>query len=83
MNRSGSRSPVASGHRRHQGKNVEVVDAVAVMETARSIKSLGEIELMKASVDVAQQGMRAMQTGNLRVRRDGECALVNFAPNQY
>ncbi len=44
-----------------RAQEIQVVDAVPVMEVARSIKSSGEIELMKSSVDVAQQGMAAMQ----------------------
>ncbi len=40
---------------------LELFDGQEVTEIARSIKSEGEIILMKAAIDVCQQGMKAMQ----------------------
>lgn len=44
-----------------RSRGMEVFDGLEVTEIARSIKSPGEIALMEYSVDVAQQGMAAMQ----------------------
>ncbi|MBY6068828.1 Xaa-Pro peptidase family protein [Leisingera aquaemixtae] len=44
-----------------QGLGFEIVDGQSVAEVARSIKSPGELELMKAAIAVADKGMHAMR----------------------
>ena len=39
---------------------IDVMDGLAITEHARTVKSAGELELMKASVAVCEAGMRAM-----------------------
>jgi len=44
-----------------RAQGLEIFDGQAVTEIARSIKSDGEVVLLKAAIDVCQEGMAAMQ----------------------
>jgi len=44
-----------------RSRGLEIFDGQEVTEIARSIKSDGEVILMKAAIEVCQQGMKAMQ----------------------
>lgn len=43
-----------------QAENIEIVDGFSIMETAREIKSDGEIALMKKSIEACEIGIAAM-----------------------